>query len=222
MTEAPPPDEAGPASESEAALPSWLVPKLVVLVSAFAVSFGIDMATKAWVAAQLPIDGPPRTVIDGLFLLSHSRNAGTAFGFFEDWPVELRRVGFSVLAAVAGWVVVLFYRGLAPRDRVHGLALGLIVGGGLGNLVDRLGRGEVIDFLRFELWGPWSFPDFNFADVFIMMGIGILMTELLVSEGAARAEVIEERSASLPPHPDRGEDVVRPTPPRSRDVDDPD
>jgi len=184
-------DEPG---EDDAAPSRRMPTKLVALMLAFAGSFGVDFATKAWIASSLPVLGPPRPVIDGFFYLSHMRNAGTALGFFEDWPVELRRVGFSILAAIAGWVVVLFYRGLAPRDRLNGLALGFIVGGGLGNLVDRLGRGEVIDFLHFEIMGPWSFPDFNFADVFIMLGVAILMIELLVSEGAARAEVIEGAS----------------------------
>lgn len=212
-----------PAPEQTAPAPSPEPPrKAVALGLALAGSLGVDLATKGWIAAALPVDTPPLPVIDGFFYLSHVRNAGTAFGFFEDSPLELRRVGFSLLAAVAGWVVVLFYRGLAPRDRLNGLALGLIVGGGLGNLIDRLGRGEVIDFLRFELWGPWSFPDFNFADVFIMMGVGILMTELLVSEGAARAEVIDERTESLPPHPNRGDDVAGSSGPRTRDVDAPD
>ncbi len=178
--------------DGEPAAPIPLVPpKLVTMATAFVVALGIDQSSKAWIAANLPIHGAPRPVIEGFLSLSHMRNAGAAFGFFEDVPVELRRVGFSLVAALAGWVVVLFYRSLAPGDRLNGLALGCIVGGGLGNLLDRLGRGEVIDFIRFELWGPWSFPDFNFADVFIMTGVVILMIELLVSEGVARAEVIE-------------------------------
>ncbi len=188
--------QASPASISEADVvsddaPSGWPPKLIALGAAFVTALGLDQATKLWIAANLPVGGTPRPVIDGFFYLSHMRNAGAAFGFFEDVPVELRRIGFSVVAALAGWVVLLFYRSMAPGDRLNGLALGCIVGGGLGNLIDRLARGEVIDFVRFELWGPWSFPDFNLADVFIMVGVTILMIELLVSEGVARAEVIE-------------------------------
>jgi len=169
--------------------------KLSYLLVAFAVGLGLDQLTKAWVLASVDVGGALVPVIDGFFYISHARNPGTALGFFQDLPVEIRRIGFSLMAAAAGWVVVLFYRGLAPRDRVNGLALGCIVGGGLGNLFDRLVRGEVIDFLHFDLLGPWSFPDFNFADVFIMMGVGILMIELLVSEGAARADVIDSGDA---------------------------
>ena len=51
----------------------------------------------------------------------------------------------------------------------------LVLGGGLGNLWDRLVRGEVIDFIHIKLWDPWSFPDFNLADVFIVAGVGLLM-----------------------------------------------
>jgi signal peptidase II len=170
---------------------SRLAPKLVALSLTFVGAFSIDQATKAWVASSLPFEAAPKPVIDGFFYLSHMRNAGTAFGYFEDVPVEVRRIGFSIVAALAAWVVVLFYRNLAPGDRLNGVALGCIVGGGLGNLVDRLGRGEVIDFMRFEVLGPWSFPDFNFADIFIMTGVVMLMIELLVSESVARAEVID-------------------------------
>jgi len=185
-------DGASAPDDVEAGEPPARIPrKLGALLLSLAVALGLDQATKLWIATSLPADGAPRPVIDGFFYISHMRNAGTAFGFFEEVPVELRRVGFSIVAAIAGWVVVLFYRGLAPGDRLNGIALGCIVGGGLGNLVDRLGRGEVIDFLRFELVGPWSFPDFNLADVFIMSGVAMLMIELLVSEGVARAEVIE-------------------------------
>ena len=165
--------------------------KLVLLVAAFSIAFVLDQSTKFWVGSVIEIDAPPWPVIDGFFYLSHMRNAGTALGFFEHWPVEVRRVFFSLLAALAGWVVVLFYRGLAPGDRLNGLALGCIVGGGLGNLLDRLMYGEVIDFLHFRFGGAWSFPDFNVADVFIVIGVMMLMIELLVSEGVARAEVID-------------------------------
>lgn len=165
--------------------------KLAYLIVALVVSFGVDQATKAWVASSVDVAAAGVPVVDGFFYITHMRNSGTALGFFQDLPVEIRRIGFSLLAVAAGWVVVVFYRGLAPSDRVNGLAVGCLVGGGLGNLVDRLTRGEVIDFLHFRLFGPWSFPDFNFADVFIIVGVAMLLIELLVSEGAVRAEIID-------------------------------
>jgi len=175
-----------------------LEPKALSMLAAFVVAFPADVLTKYWISAEIAVDGALRPVVGGFFYLSHVRNPGAAFGLFADWPLELRRVGFATVAALAAWVVATFYRGLAPGDRFNGLALGLVLGGGLGNLCDRLVRGEVVDFLHFEFWGPWSFPDFNLADVFIVAGVGLLMIELLVSEGIARAEAIADVPAKGP------------------------
>jgi len=62
------------------------------------------------------------------------------------------------------------------------------MGGALGNLIDRLTRGEVIDFLHFRLWGNRSWPDFNLADSFLVVGVAALMLELLASEAESRAK----------------------------------
>jgi signal peptidase II len=67
------------------------------------------------------------------------------------------------------------------------MALGLILGGSLGNLSDRAFRGEVVDFLHFRLWQGVAWPDFNVADTCIVLGVTALIIELLASEGAARA-----------------------------------
>jgi signal peptidase II len=83
--------------------------------------------------------------------------------------------------------VISFFRQLAPGDRLSALALGCILGGAVGNLIDRVTRGEVVDFLHFRLWGGYAWPDFNFADSFIVIGVGLLILELLASEGESRA-----------------------------------
>ena len=79
------------------------------------------------------------------------------------------------------------FRQIAPGDRLSALALGLILGGAGGNLIDRIFRGEVVDFLHFRLWGGYSWPDFNLADSFIVVGVGVLVLELLATEGEDRA-----------------------------------
>ena len=68
------------------------------------------------------------------------------------------------------------------------LALGLILGGALGNLDDRVRYGEVVDFLHFRLWKGYSWPDFNFADTFIVVGVLLLVLELFATEGETREE----------------------------------
>jgi signal peptidase II len=71
------------------------------------------------------------------------------------------------------------------------LALGLILGGAIGNLIDRVRFHEVVDFLHFRLWGGYSWPDFNVADSCIVVGVGVLVLELLATEGETRAQIAE-------------------------------
>ncbi len=80
------------------------------------------------------------------------------------------------------------------EKRAH--PLGLILGGAIGNLIDRIARGEVVDFLHFRLWNGYSWPDFNFADSFIVVGVGFLVLELLASEGETRTESVSSESGS--------------------------
>jgi signal peptidase II len=93
-------------------------------------------------------------------------------------------VGISLLAL---GIIFSFFRQLAPGDRFPAFALGSILGGAAGNLVDRVFRGgEVVDFLQFRLWSGYTWPDFNLADTFIVVGVALLILELLVSEGEDR------------------------------------
>ncbi len=163
-----------------------MTPKLRVFGLASVLSFLADQASKIWVDTHLTFaDRVP--VIDGFFYITHVRNPGAAFSSFVSMEPRLRMAFFVTVAVVAIGIIFSFYRKLAPRDRLSALALGLILGGALGNLSDRLMRGEVVDFLRFHLWTGYSWPDFNFADSFIVVGVGLLVLELLASEGESRA-----------------------------------
>ena len=71
------------------------------------------------------------------------------------------------------------------------LALALILGGAVGNFSDRILRGEVVDFMHIRWWGGYAWPDFNFADMFIVVGVAALIMDLLASEAASRAGTID-------------------------------
>jgi len=143
------------------------------------------MATKLWVDTSLSFaDRIP--VIEGFFYLTHVRNPGAAFGLFSGAPATLRITLFVGITLVAIAMVFSFYRKLAPGDRLSAMSLGLILGGAAGNLVDRIFRGEVVDFLHFRLWGGYQWPDFNLADSFIVVGVALLIIELLASEAETR------------------------------------
>ena len=116
------------------------------------------------------------------------RNPGAACGLFPDSPGTLRLVLLLGITLVAVGLIFSFYHRLAPGERFSSLSLGLILGGAVGNLVDRVRLGEVIDFLHFRLWGGYSWPDFNLADSWIVIGVAFLVIELLASEGETRAD----------------------------------
>ncbi len=163
-----------------------MTPKTRIFAAAALISAFLDQASKFTVAAKL--DYSDRiSVIDGFFYLTHVRNPGAAFGLFADSSPAVRVTLFIGIAIVALAMIVSFQRRLAPGDRFSALALGLIMGGAVGNLVDRVFRGEVVDFLHFRLWGGYQWPDFNLADTFIVVGVAFLVIELLAVEGEARS-----------------------------------
>jgi signal peptidase II len=171
--------------------------KLRVLLFTLALTLPADQLSKAWVNARVPrgVDGYI-ALIDGFFSISHVRNAGAAFGLIREWPWAWRMAVFSLMFAMGCTIVVVFYRALAPGDRINACALGLILSGACGNWIDRVLRGEVIDFLHFDLWRGYAWPDFNLADMFIVVGVCTLMVELLASEGESRGGPTERPTVS--------------------------
>ena len=148
--------------------------KLGPLLTLFALVLLLDQLTKLWVAANVsPFH--PIPVISGFFRITHARNPGAALGLFPSIPVGV----FVVLTLAAIGLVVSFYRRIDPQDRISAAALGLILGGAIGNLIDRVFRGEVVDFLQFDL-GLFIFPDFNVADSSIVIGVALLLRDLVL------------------------------------------
>jgi len=159
--------------------------KLRTLAATVVVTVLLDQLSKLLVVANLGLaDRVP--VVDGFFYLTHVRNPGAAFGLFAETSVGLRMLSFVVVSLVAMGVIASFFRKLAPGDRRSAFALGLILGGAIGNFTDRIFRQEVIDFVHFRLWHGYAWPDFNLADTFIIMGVGALILELLSAEAASR------------------------------------
>jgi signal peptidase II len=172
-----------------------MTPKFRVVIGAFIIVLALDLATK--IAIDMHLSYADRIpIIPGFFYLTHVRNTGAAFGLFSDAPQLYRLTFFISVSLIAVWIIISFYRKLSPGDRLAALALGLILGGAIGNLIDRIFRQEVIDFLHFRLWGSYSWPDFNVADSAIVVGVGILVLELLASEGEQRGSASDGESNS--------------------------
>jgi signal peptidase II len=139
-----------------------------------------DQAAKAAVHAKLPIfDSIP--VIAGLVDFTHVQNKGVAFGLLNDAPIGLRLKAMvtTALAALALAGIGLYARHIRPDERLARAGLSLILGGAVGNLIDRLSRGFVIDFVD-VYWRGWHFWAFNVADASITIGAALVFLDLLV------------------------------------------
>lgn len=141
----------------------------------------LDQASKIAVDRVIPLNHSI-PVIENLFNLTYIRNTGAAFGIFAGENLPLRRtllIGFSVVAI--GFVVVLLKR-LPGMEKGLIVALTFILAGAIGNLIDRLVYGEVIDFLDFY-WSKYHWPAFNFADSFITLGVMATLYRLIRTKG---------------------------------------
>jgi signal peptidase II len=158
------------ATRSFAATPlHWL--SLAAVVGAAVVA---DQVTKHVVASNLRLDEALHVV--GPFAIRHVENSGIAFGLFANATPAV--IVLTALAVV--WMLAYFARSGA-RHPVLPVALGLVIGGSVSNLADRVRLGFVTDFLDFRYW-----PAFNLADSFIVIGVGILLATLLLAEREPR------------------------------------
>ena len=131
-----------------------------------------DQATKWLVLQAMPLGEV--IPITGFFNLVHVRNPGAAFSFLADaggwqrWLFAVFAIGVSAL--------LLFMMRRAPEQRLFCFAAALVIGGAIGNLIDRLVFGEVIDFLDFH-WQGWHWPAFNIADSGITVGAFLIIAD---------------------------------------------
>jgi signal peptidase II len=133
-----------------------------------------DQLTKRIVTSHLALDQGDHIV--GPFWIHHVQNSGIAFGLFSS-----RTAAVIVLTGIAVvWMLVFFARSGA-RHPVLPVALGLVIGGSMSNLLDRVRLGYVTDFLDLRYW-----PAFNLADSFIVIGVGVLLVALLAAEREPR------------------------------------
>jgi signal peptidase II len=133
----------------------------------------LDQLSKGLIESYLPLH-QTRTLIPGLLNLAHVRNSGVAFGMFASHGDRVGTMLLSALGLVALALVGLYFWRAAREERRLLLSLALILGGAVGNLIDRMASGSVTDFIDFYL-GSYHWHTFNVADSAITIGI-ILMT----------------------------------------------
>ena len=132
-------------------------------------ALGLDQLTKAWIIGRLPFNSyPPRggiAVIPDFFYLVHVGNTGAAWSMFSGRSTGLALLALATLAAIFWW-----RRALGLRLPLPQLCFGLLCGGTVGNLIDRLRHGHVTDFVDLH-FGSYVYPTFNVADAAICVGV---------------------------------------------------
>jgi signal peptidase II len=165
---------------------------LLLAVGALTV-IALDQITKVQAAAalvlpdgRLPEDAHQiRTavypVFDSWFNLRIAGNKGAAWGIFRDLPEEWRVTFFAVIGVFAIAAIILFYRS-ARGQKLLSVALTLILGGAIGNLIDRVRLGYVVDFIDWY-YQDFHWPTFNIADVGITVGVSLLLIDMIIHRG---------------------------------------
>lgn len=156
----------------------WSTRKLVLLVGISTALVVVDQLTKRAVQQSFRL-GESIPLISGFFNLTYIRNPGAAFGMLAHADPAFRIPFFILVPVVALTAIAYIFRRIPDADWQRSSALALVVGGAVGNLIDRLIFGYVIDFLDFHWQYRYHFPAFNVADSAICVGVGVLMLDLV-------------------------------------------
>jgi signal peptidase II len=166
-------DGLAPVSFAERSLAAGAMQWIALATIALA-ALAADQLTKYIVTSKLGLDESVHVL--GSFSIHHVRNSGIAFGFFA----QATAVVIVLTGLAVAWMLVFFARSGA-RHPVLPVALGLVIGGSVSNLLDRVRLGYVTDFLDLRWW-----PAFNLADSFIVIGVLILLITLVLAEREPR------------------------------------
>ena len=124
----------------------------------------LDQITKFYICKHMT-EGMSIPIVPDIFHLTYILNAGAAFGLLEN-----QRFFFIAIAVVLLGVLVKYYAHIPPTPPILRIGVGLMAGGAIGNLIDRIKSGQVVDFFDFRIW-----PIFNIADMAIVVGVSIII-----------------------------------------------
>ena len=148
----------------------------VISLVIMAVLVAADQLIKLAVTNNLPLNGQPVEVIKfgsfKVFSLTHIRNTGAAWSMMSGKTWFL--IGLPVVVLI---VAVIYMYKIRKGSKLELVSLAMVLAGGIGNLIDRIRVKEVVDYIKFE---PINFPIFNFADICVCMGVGLLMLVVLL------------------------------------------
>ena len=172
---------------------------LILCLAAAAVLTAMDLGSKHWALDRLsqpssiasePVCQPdehgrtnsqrtqrsPIVLIDGYLEFRYAENCGAAFGFMREMPAPVRK-GVFYFAAAGAVILLLWMFATGRGGTLFAISVPLIISGALGNFVDRVRLGYVVDFVRFHLNDRWAYPTFNVADACITIGVALILIE---------------------------------------------
>lgn len=170
------------ARENNVIMPSQRSMLRLLWVSGLVIA--LDQLTKIWLSNQLHYGEP--VVVTSFFNINLAYNLGSAFSFLDDaggW----QRWMFTGLALVVSGFLLQWLRKTTAEEKLQAYGLVLVIGGALGNAIDRIAYGHVVDFLQFHYAG-YAFPTFNVADSSIFCGAVLLIWESFRSEQKKKAQ----------------------------------
>ena len=152
--------------------------KYLILLTVSVLVIGIDQASKLYINKVMELHSSI-TVVQNFFNITYMRNKGAAFSFLSNFSY---RIPFFILVSLIAIAVILsvLYK-LRPDQKFAAVSLSLILSGALGNLIDRVRLGEVIDFLDAH-WYEHHWPAFNVADSAICVGVFLLAIDMFLEE----------------------------------------
>jgi signal peptidase II len=173
--------------------------KLFAITAPLTIAF--DQITKVWARASLEVApngvGIPVTVIENYWDWRLSQNPGSAFGLFNS--TSGARIFLSIIGIIAVAAIVWMLRKARDDQRRLAVALGLVAGGAVGNLYDRIVYGQVTDFVVWK-WHDKEWPTFNIADVALVVGVLLLFLDMGKDEAKAKddAKAKDKATAKKP------------------------
>ena len=165
---------------------------LFLLLGVAGISVALDQWTKWWVRENIEYGG--QWLPEGLMWLSpyarivHWYNSGAAFGMFQNGNLV-----FTILAFIVIGAILYYYPSVEADDWTLKLAMGLQLGGAVGNLIDRLVMQKVTDFISI-----WTFPVFNIADASISVGVAVLLLGVWLKEREEKMKAAQLKTESTP------------------------
>ena len=160
--------------------------KIIYLLGMTLILVFLDQLTKASILKNFE-EGQSFKVIQNYFSITYVRNYGAAFGLFSKIQSNIRSAFFLSVPPMAMVIILIMLKAVAQEEKIKILALCSIFSGAVGNYIDRLRFGYVVDFLDFHYYEDWAWPAFNVADMSIVCGVSILIfIELFVSSKTSK------------------------------------